>query len=244
MSSLRLFEWSSPIIAMMPSFFLSLLATTAGYAAAGPTLGLFIGTFLLATVIVPPLQMGETTLRAVWRIVTGVCAGAAIVWIASATRPNVYLWDCVRCMAVFAAYLVALAGVEAILRRMGMGNVLACALTVVLGLAWLTWPVWLSAALEGRFGQEIVSALVPAHPLFSVNSVLKHFGAWDHYPRLAYPTLTVLNQDVSYNLPRSILPAVLLHAGIGGALLTTAFSTTRKSPSGAPTVEAAEHSTL
>jgi hypothetical protein len=62
---------------------------------------------------------------------------------------------------------------------------------------------------------------------------MKQFGAWDHYPGLAYPTLTVLNQDVAYRLPTSIVPAVVLQGVIGVVMLFfCARGADRRSPSG------------
>ncbi len=197
-------------------FLLALCATGLCYLAAGPTLGLFFGTFFVAAMIVPPLQQTESGASA---IVAGVCAGAAVVWVAAATRPDVYVWDCGRSVVMLAAWILALLGVGRLLRVAHVGPTPAAGLTLFIALAWLSWPVWLTPALETSHGQAIVDLLVPVHPLFSINGVMKHFGAWDHYPALAYPTLTVLNQDVSYRQPTGILPAALFHAMFGLALL-------------------------
>jgi hypothetical protein len=197
---------------------LSILVSAFCYVAAGPKLGLFFGTFLLVTLIVPVLQSGDATLRGAAIIAIGTCTGAGIVWMGAATQPDVYLSDCVKSLLVLAAYVLALLGIGALLLRIGVSPVAVHTATIVLGLAWLTWPVWLTPALESAHGQAIVDVLVPAHPLFCVNGVMKQFGAWDHYPVLAYPTLTVLNQDVADQLPTSIFPAVVLH-GVGGGVM-------------------------
>ena len=216
-----------------PALLLSILVSALCYIAAGPTLGLFFGTFLLVTLIVPVLQSGDATLRGAANIAIGTCAGAGIVWVCAATQPDVYLSDCAKSLLVLGAYVLALLGIGAMLLRIGLAPVAVHTTTIVLGLAWLSWPVWLSPALESAHGQAIVDVLVPAHPLFCVNGVMKQFGAWDHYPGLAYPTLTVLNQDVAYRLPTSIVPAVVLQ-GIGGLVMLffCARWTDRRSPSG------------
>lgn len=201
---------------LIAPFLLSLCAAGLCYFAAGPTLGLFFGTFFVAAMIVPPLQQTGADARA---ILIGVCVGAAVVWAAASTQPDVYFSDCTKCMLVFAAWVTALLGFGQLARAARIGAVPAAAMTLLAALAWLTWPVWLTAALETSHGQAIVDLLVPAHPLFCINGVLRHFGAWDHYPALAYPTLTVLNQDVSYRQPGSIFPAVLLHLMFGLGLL-------------------------
>jgi hypothetical protein len=201
---------------MIPPFLLSLVATALCYYAAGPTLGLFFGTFFMIAMIVPPLQQSDTG----WlSILVGVCAAAALVWIAAATQPDVYLSDCFKSLIVLVAWTLALLGIGRLLRVARIDPTLAAAITLLLALAWLTWPVWLTPAIETSHGQTIVDLLVPAHPLFAINGVMKHFGAWDHYPALAYPTLTVLNQDVSYRQPSSIIPAVVLHSLLGLGLL-------------------------
>jgi hypothetical protein len=211
--------------AQLPApFLLSLLAAALCYLAAGPTLGLFFGGFFLTAMIVAPLQQTGVKLLP---LLTGVCAGTAVVWFASASRPDVYFTDCLRSLVVLAAWVFALAGVGNVLRVAKCCPTSAVTITVILALAWLTWPVWLTAALETAHGQQIVDLLVPAHPLFAVNAVMKQFGAWDHYPVRAYPTLTVLNQDVTYQQPGSIWPAVVLHGLIGAGLLIPVRGKTR-----------------
>lgn len=208
--------WQWPRSHFVAPFLLSLFVTGLCYFASGPTLGLFFGTFFVAAMIVSPLQQTGTQPAL---ILFGTCAGAAIVWFASATQPDIYFIDCVKSLVVLAAWVLALMGLGNALRAARCGPTAAAAVTVFLSLAWLTWPVWLSGALETSHGQQIVDLLVPAHPLFAVNAVMKQFGAWDHYPAMAYPRLTVLNQDVTYQQPGSIILAVLLHAAIGAGLL-------------------------
>src|SRR5580658_5849463 len=86
---------------------LSLLISGLCYVAAGPTLGLFFGTFLLATLIVPVLQSGDGELRRAASVAVGTCAGAGIVWSYAATGPDVYLGDCARSLLVLASYILA-----------------------------------------------------------------------------------------------------------------------------------------
>jgi hypothetical protein len=220
--------WHWPRSHFVAPFLLSLFATGVCCFASGPTLGLFFGTFFVAAMIVPPLQQTGTKPAP---IVLGTCAGTAIVWLASTAQPDVYLFDCLKSLVVLGAWGFALMGVGNALRAARCGPTLAAGGTVLLALAWLTWPVWLSGALETSRGQQIVDLLVPAHPLFAVNAVMKQFGAWDHYPALAYPRLTLLNQDVSYRQPGSIVPSVALHAAIGMALLIPQRGETKREDS-------------
>ena len=88
------------------------------------------------------------------------------------------------------------------------------AVVTVLAVAWLTWPIWLSPALHGRAGEQMVNLLVPANPVFAVNGVLRErLGYWAEQS-LAY-RFTSLSDDVSYGVPESVLACVLLHGGIG-----------------------------
>ena len=64
-------------------FFLSLGATALCYFAAGPTLGLFFGTFFFTAMIVPPLQQATIAPIAIF---LGVCAG--LRWSGSRPRPS------------------------------------------------------------------------------------------------------------------------------------------------------------
>jgi len=118
--------------------------------------------------------------------------------------------ELLRCSLIFTAFVFALSGAASALSRAGVVAPLAAGIVVTVAVLWLTWPIWLSHALN----QTLVDWLVPAHPLLAINSVLRHLGAWDRAP-LAYQKLTVLNQDIPYHLPRSIFPATLLHSLIG-----------------------------
>jgi hypothetical protein len=177
----------------------------------GTNLGLFLGTLLLITLCTPPLVLSVPT-RLAWIPAASIVLGASIVWLISASAADVTATEWLRCCVVLAAYVAALAGLASLFRSVGLSPLLASALTVILGLLWLTWPVWLSHWLT----EPLAAWLVPAHPGFAINAVLKHLGTWDHAP-IAYSALTVLDQDVPYHLPRSILPAVVLHALIGAS---------------------------
>jgi hypothetical protein len=57
--------------------------------------------------------------------------------------------------------------------------------------------------------------LTPAHPLLALDTVFRALGPPWSERFYMYNHLSVLNQDVVYDLPRGILPAVLLHTAIG-----------------------------
>jgi hypothetical protein len=183
----------------------------------GANLGLFLGTLLLVTLCTPALAL-SVALRLVWAPAGSIVLGAGGVWLLFASNADVTTGEWVRCCLVLAAYVVALAGLASLLRDCVRAP-LASALTVLPALLWLTWPVWLSHGLT----EPLTSWLVPAHPGFAINAVLKHLGTWDHAP-IAYSTLTVLDQDVPYRLPASILPSVAIHALIGASAITVVIA--------------------
>src|SRR4051812_41394848 len=115
------------------------------------------------------------------------------------------------------SYAATLLGIVAALLRLRISPLAASAITVVLMTAWLTWPVWLSPYLTGLHADAIVARLVAIHPLFAVNGVIAPQSPWSHWP-IAYRELTTLGQDVAYEMPTSIWPTALFHAGLGALL--------------------------
>lgn len=199
---------------LFPPLLISTAAAIWCRSATGPTLGLFLGGLLLVTFIAPPLALADPFGRSAIRA-AGVLLGTAIIWALSISAADVNVWELCQCYLVLAAYLIALTGLVNLLASARIARPPAAGLTILLGLLWLTWPVWLSPWLT----QSLADWLVPANPVFAINSVLKHLGAWDRAP-IAYRSLTVLNQDIPYRLPGSIVPACFLHAMIGaGAML-------------------------
>lgn len=177
----------------------------------GANLGLFLAALLLITLCTPPLAL-SVPIRRAWAPTASIIVGASIIWAIAASAADVLATEWLRCCLVLAAYVIALAGLSLLLRSIGFAAPLTSAVTVLLGLLWLTWPVWLSPWLTG----PLAGWLIPAHPGFAINAVLKHLGTWDH-ASIAYSTLTVLDQDVPYRLPSSVAPSVLIHALIGAA---------------------------
>ncbi|HEY2585329.1 MAG TPA: hypothetical protein VGI81_06150 [Tepidisphaeraceae bacterium] len=195
----------------LPALLLSSLATLWCRWMVGANLGLFLGTLLLITLCTPPLAL-SVPIRLAWAPTASILIGASIIWAISASAADIIATEWLRCCLVLASYVVALAGLALLFRFIGLPAPLASALVVVPGLLWLTWPVWLSHGLT----EPVAGWLVPAHPGFAINAILKHLGTWDHMP-IAYGTLTVLDQDVPYRLPSSIVPTILVHALIGAS---------------------------
>jgi hypothetical protein len=197
-----------------------LLALGAGvvcYVVLGTTTGLFFAAVVVVALLAPPLVVAcaERPWQAiVW---SSVVDGVAAALLAAVADPYVTLLDWVRAYVLLAAFALALWGVARLLVRARVAPVLASALTVLLALAWLAWPVWLSPWLGGR--GALVSWLVPAHPLLALDGALRHLGPpWTEHHYM-YTRLSVLNQDVAYSLPRGVGAAVALHAAIGLACL-------------------------
>ena len=86
-------------------------------------------------------------------------------------------------------------------------------MAIVVGLAWLSWPVWLSAALVRGGFSGTVQNLVWLHPPLVINGILTGEPAWTERS-LAYH-LTDLNQDVPIRLPANVGQCVAVHGILG-----------------------------
>jgi hypothetical protein len=183
---------------------LATIAIIACYLAAGPTLGLFFGGFFLATFLVPTFGIIATTLP------------IFAVWLFSIFKaPDTFGQWIELCLALL-AYSAALSGLTRLLRRMRIPESLATAIPIVIGLAWLTWPVWLSPQF-GHLSSKFVNELVSVHPPLVANGVLTAEPPWPERT-IAY-RLTRLNQDIPMRLPTSAIACILLHSAIGLPLL-------------------------
>jgi hypothetical protein len=178
---------------------------------------------LLTALIAPPIVLAHETLARRAFAYAGVVDGVGLVWLVAALRTDTTLGDWLACYLLLAAFVIAVAGLAIVLARLRINVFAASALAVLIGLSWLTWPVWLSPWLSGDRGAAIVGWLAPAHPLLAMNGVQLHLGAWSEQ-QLAYH-LTNLGQDVPYRLPATALPAILVHAVVGSALV---FVSTRR----------------
>ena len=120
------------------------------------------------------------------------------------------------------SYALALWGLTALVSRLLFRTYLAGALVTTLALAWLTWPIWSSPRIAGR--ERLVGWLVAPHPLFALDGVFRGLGPPWSERYYMYNMLTVLNQDVAYELPRGVTAAVLFHGAAGAAGLLLARS--------------------
>ncbi|MEA2710242.1 MAG: hypothetical protein QOF78_2843, partial [Phycisphaerales bacterium] len=118
--------------------------------------------------------------------------------------PQITFVQWLECYLVLAAYAFALTA---------LSRATAAWVAVLVGIAWLTWPIWTAPFLD----IGVARWLTPAHPLMAINSIVLNHGVWLEQP-LMY-RFTTLNQDVPYALPRSIWPCAIVHVFIGLMLL-------------------------
>jgi hypothetical protein len=205
-----------PILSVaLPPLLLSVVAAIGITWASAGTLGVFIGSLLAVTVLVPPMVLAVRGWRG--RVVTVMLSVAppAVAWLLTAQRTGTTVGEWVASTGVLLAYALALGGIAAGVRLTRMSDVVSAALTVILGLVWLTWPIWLSPTWDGEASAAGVNRLVAVHPALSVS--LGHLGHWAEQS-LAYH-LTDLNQNVSYHPPRSVGWCVSFHALLGALLI-------------------------
>jgi hypothetical protein len=216
----RIPKWQIVVVPLL----LSLAFTGTAYLAAGPSLGLFIGGVFGATLIGPSLVLWRES--ALERVIAGgsVVDGVGLVWLAAVFTSETTFAQWLAAYIVLAAFMLGICGIAIALRRGGFSDVAANAVTLLLALGWLMWPIWLSAWMT----TSLAAWLVPAHPLLALNSLLPHLGVWGE-GRVAYQ-LTNLGQDVAYVMPSSVLPTILVHALLGGTLLLISRRTVADAP--------------
>src|SRR4051812_25904489 len=191
------------------------------FSAAGASAGTFFGGVAFAVVITPPFVAAEQSLRDRLLVAAAVFAGVGLAWLLPLRDPYVTLRHWATAAAVLAAVIAAVAGVVVAFRAARLPPSFAAALTIVVFALWLTWPIWLSPHLAGR--TTLAHTLAVAHPLFAIDHALSELGPPWTERTLMYNQLSVLNQDVSYTLPTTIVWAMLLHSavGLGGFIVST-----------------------
>jgi hypothetical protein len=135
------------------------------------------------------------------------------VWLYAALKADLDLGLWASCYLVLAALGIAIVGGVGMLRAIGVGRTVAGFVVTLLTLVWLTWPVWLSPKLGGRGGEQIASWLVPASPVFAVNSVVREtMGVWAEHS-IAY-NVSIMS-EVAYGMPESVVRCLVVHLGMG-----------------------------
>lgn len=201
--------------ATLAPLLLATLSAIACYQAAGATLGLYLGLLVAAVLLTPPAiaieQNATDRLAALSATVLPLC----ITWFIASRRNEMWLSEWAASSLVLISFAAALAGLSAALSVTGVGRPLAAAIVILLGLAWLTWPIWLSPTWDGEASTAWVNRFVALHPALAIN--YPHLGQWVEQS-IAYH-LTDLNQNVPYAPPHTVLACVLFHLVIGANLL-------------------------
>jgi hypothetical protein len=207
------------VLAGAPALGLGIASALVCYLVAGGRLGMFFGGIVAATLLTPPLVMGEE--RWLERLVVwaALVAGIALVWLAGVFSGQVTAGAWAANVLVLASYSWAIAAIAVILHRLRIGAVPAAAVAVVMGLIWLSWPMWLCPWLTSGNREAVVGYLVAPHPLMAINGAMREtYGVyWPHHT-IAYRLANTLN-DVSYGLPKSVAASVVFHVQVGGVLL-------------------------
>ena len=208
-------------------FALALVIAMLCYSAAGHSLGFYLGPVVGASLVVPPLVAGARGRLGAVIVAGSVIDGIGVVWLVRALGADATLSQWLACYVVLAAFACALAGLTWVLRRT-IGGLAASAVTIVLALAWLLWPIWTSPWITA----DGAAWLSPAHPLLAANHAVLDLGVWTQQS-LVY-RYTALGQDVPYALPESIWPCVLLQGLIALGLLWPEHRRPAPGPSSAP----------
>ena len=200
---------------VLPPLLLAALCTAVAYVATGPTAGFFFAGIVLATLLTPPLVVAETLRLRQLLCAASIVDGVGVVWLIALAHPLITFGDWFSSYVLLASYVLALWGLVALLRRLRLGEAGASALVTTLALMWISAPVWSSPWIAGR--ERLVGWFTPPHPLLALDSVFRALGPPWSERYYMYNLLSVLNQDVAYELPRGVWTAVLVHGAIGAA---------------------------
>lgn len=209
--------------------------------AAGPTLGVFLGGLAVVPLIGPPLVLASATgVRRIWAL-AGMMIGVGAVWWWTGRKAELTFVEWLACVTVAWSYAAAVAGIASAMERLRVNDLIASAIGVVLGCAWLTWPIWMAPWLSGERGERIVSALVAANPVFAIDGALRRpFPTpWAQH-RYAYQW-TNIGDDIRYSVPTSIWPTVGLHAAIALVCFGAPLLRLRKLSVSPPSADAPFH---
>jgi hypothetical protein len=200
----------------IPPFLIGLFPASAIYLGAGPNLDLYLGGLTIAMVLAPPLALAHRKRLEQLIAAASIVDGVGVVWLIAMFRSDVTFAQWIAAYVLLAACVVAATGIAVALERF-MGVVFASACTIVVALAWLTWPIWLSAWIDSAGVVCAMDRLIPIHPLLALNGLLQHLGIWGEWP-IMYQ-LTSLGQDVPYSFPSSVAVSAAFHFLLGGALI-------------------------
>jgi hypothetical protein len=199
----------SALRALVAPFSFGAIFAGAAYLSAGASLGLFLGGLVFVAVAVPAVTLAsDDALRRAVALAAAI-GGVAAVELIAVGAGTASFGEWIEATLVLASLSAATAGVTIAIHRFVRSPVAAAAMTVVLGIAWLTWPIW-------RPTWSVWPARV--QPLLVINSAMSRSPNWTELP-IAYRHLTAINQDTPVGLPTSPWGCVITHLFAGGVLL-------------------------
>lgn len=222
-----------------------LMALACGLArlAAGATLGLPLGIVFCIVILQPALTAaGHSRPDRLYALGGGLLAACLMLlitgWGGGGTSAVMSLLQWLTCAGILLALGLSLAGAVELLLRLKFGRSFSAWITLLIGLLWLLWPVWLgpflaSDHLTAPQAQSLVSWLTPAHPLLATNGVLIHRGVWSEQSGVAY-RLTNLAQDIPYAMPSGATACIAMHMAIAMILWALAIVPIRPPANRAP----------
>lgn len=198
------------------SFLVSLLLSLWLAFLIGRNLGLFFSGLVLASILAPLLIVAEESFSRRVSIAGGIAGGIAIVWLSCVFNDTIAFGEWIGATLVLLFLSLSIAAVAALLAKTRIPP----AAVVVVSLAWLSWPVWLAPVLPGR--ESTVAVLVAANPTFAMQGALSQSFPvpWAQH-RIAY-RLTNIGDDISYQMPTSTVPCLIVHGVIATAAMFAA----------------------
>jgi len=187
------------MILLLP-FFCALVTAGAAYCAAGPSLGLIIGGYLAVALLVPPFVASQDCIKKRIASSAAIVAGVATAWLTllGSNRASAIEW--IEVTLVLGASAILLTAIASLCRRVGLSIAVTAAICTSLSIAWIAWPLWLSAPMSnGTLSSTAVAWLLRFHPILLSNGILTFTPPWTEQT-IAYQ-LSILNQDVPINLP-------------------------------------------
>lgn len=194
---------------------------------AGHSFGFYLGPLAVAAILAPYLALmsagalRQSPIAAIGWACVGPAAyglGATLAWLIGG-RGHDPAPAIAACGIVLITFTLALAEGTLLLRVLLRSRLTAGFAAILIGGGWLTWPIWMSHAVGGAFGQSWVNRLTSLHPLLAMNGALPSAGPWTQQS-IAYQ-LTNLGQDVYYAFPSTVWSCVIfqISIAIGFALL-------------------------
>ncbi len=125
----------------------SLAGCAACWWAAGTSLGLFIGGLFVVTFLIPAAVLGQKNFHVALIGFAATVAPVALAWLVATFKAPDTIAQWAEVTAILLTYALAISGIALFLVRCKCPEILAAAIAIIIALAWLTWPIWLSNAL-------------------------------------------------------------------------------------------------